>query len=256
MFTFEKNYIVFPFLKKKPSLQSLIPKGYIDIHNHVLPGIDDGATDLENTSLLLQKMHQIGIECCIATPHTLHGVWNNTTDTIMEAFQQTTQIPDVPHQTRIIRAASEYMIDNSLLERVQNKVPLLTLKGSWVLLEMSFQSPPLGLFDIIFELQLQGYEIVLAHPERYYFYHSHFSMYEKLKQSRIKFQLNLLSVTGYYGKDVALIAEKLLKAGMIDFTGTDIHHLRHIAYFKAPVLMKNTLPLCKALEANAFFESP
>ena len=244
---------MFSFFKKKQTLQSLIPKGYIDIHNHVLPGIDDGATDLANTALLLQKMHQIGIEQCIATPHTLHGVWNNTTATITEAYEKTASISDSPAQTHLVRAASEYMIDNSLLERVHSKIPLLTLKDQWVLLEMSFQQAPLGLFDIIFELQLQGYEIVLAHPERYYFYHSHFSMYEKLKQSRIKFQLNLLSVTGYYGKDVALVAEKLLKAGMIDYTGTDIHHLRHVAYFNEPVMVKNTLPLCDALENNVFF---
>jgi tyrosine-protein phosphatase YwqE len=198
-------------------------------------------------------MHQLGIERCIATPHTLHGVWNNTTASITEAYQKTIPLSDTPHQTHIVRAASEYMIDNSLLDRLHNKIPLLALKDQWVLLEMSFQSAPLGLFDIIFELQLQGYEIVLAHPERYLFYHNQFSMYEKLKQSRIKFQVNLLSVTGYYGKDVAVVADKLLKAGMIDYTGTDIHNLRHIAYFGAPVLTKNTLAIEIALENNAFF---
>ena len=246
---------MFSFLKKKPALESLLPKGYVDIHNHVLPGIDDGATDLENTTLLLQKMHQVGIAKCIATPHTLHGVWNNSTESITAAFEKTHPIADTPYQTQIVKAASEYMIDNSLMERIQSKTPLLTLKNQTVLVEMSYQSPPLGLFEIIFELQLQGYDLVLAHPERYYFYHSQFSMYEKLKQSRVRFQLNLLSVTGYYGKDVALIAEKLLKAGMIDFTGTDIHNLRHVSFFKQSVLLKNTTSLCEALEKNVYFES-
>ena len=254
MITFEKNLILFPFFNKKPTLQSLIPKEYIDIHNHVLPGIDDGAADVPTSMQLLSSMHKIGIEKCIATPHTLHGVWNNTTESIQNAYQVLQPSLDQLHQTQVIKAASEYMIDNSLMDRVQQKTPLLTLKDRWVLLEMSYQSAPLGLFEIIFELQLQGYDIVLAHPERYYFYHSHFSMYEKLKQARIKFQLNLLSVTGHYGKDVAIVAEQLLKAGMIDFTGTDIHHARHIAYFNNPVMVKETSPLCDAIANNAFFK--
>jgi len=253
MITFEKNLILFPFFKKKPTLQSMIPKGYIDIHNHVLPGIDDGAADVPTSMQLLSSMHKIGIEKCIATPHTLHGVWNNTTESIQNAYQVVQPSLGQLHQTRIIQAASEYMIDNSLMDRVQQKIPLLTLKDRWVLLEMSYQSAPLGLFEIIFELQLQGYDIVLAHPERYYFYHSHFSMYEKLKQARIKFQLNLLSVTGYYGKDVANVAEQLLKAGMIDFTGTDIHHLRHVSYFNEPIIIKSISHIETALNQNQFF---
>jgi tyrosine-protein phosphatase YwqE len=244
---------VFSIFKKKPKLASLIPQGFIDIHNHVLPGIDDGARNLQDTQQLLAGMHALGIKKCIGTPHTLQGVWNNTTATIQDAWHSVDGIASLEGHTHLLRAASEYMIDNSLLERIQNKVPLLPLHHQKVLVEMSYQSPPLGLFDILFELQLQGYEVVLAHPERYYFYHNQFAQYEKLKQSRIQFQINLLSVTGYYGKDVALVAGQLLKEGYIDFAGTDIHHQRHVDYFQQPVMLQHTAPLIEAMERNALF---
>uniref|UniRef100_UPI00404B933C tyrosine-protein phosphatase n=1 Tax=Flavobacterium sp. TaxID=239 RepID=UPI00404B933C len=243
---------VFSIFKKKPTLDSFIPNGFIDIHNHVLPGIDDGAKDLVETQKLLEAMHEIGIASCISTPHTLHGVWDNTKKTIANSFELYQSAEITTAQTKIVRAASEYMIDNSLMERIKSE-RLLTLKDTIVLLEMSYQAKPLGLYDIIFELQLQGYEIILAHPERYYFFHEDFDAYEKLKRSKVQFQLNLLSTTGYYGKDVALIAEKLLKKNMIDFVGTDIHNLRHVSFFKQPVIIKTTEEICKAMEQNFMF---
>ncbi len=249
----KKKNILFSFFKKKPSLRSLIPNGYVDIHNHVLPGIDDGAKNIEDTQLLLKAMCEIGIASCIATPHTLQGVWNNTTESITKSYETALPIANLPLNTHLFRAASEYMIDNSLMDRIQNS-PLLTLKDNVVLVEMSFQSSPLGLFEIIFEMQLQGYEIILAHPERYYFYHQNFGMYEKLKHAKVKFQLNLLSTTGYYGKDVAMIADKLLKNEMIDYSGSDIHHLRHVSFFEKPILIDSVKPLVQSLENNKFFK--
>lgn len=244
---------MFSFFKKKPTLKSLIPNGYVDIHNHVLPGIDDGAKKIEDTQTLLKSMYDLGFASCIATPHTLQGVWNNTNESITESFQQSSSIAQLPLHTHLFRAASEYMIDNSLMDRIQNS-PLLTLKDKIVLVEMSFQSPPLGLFEIIFEMQLQGYEIILAHPERYYFYHQNFGMYEKLKHAKVKFQLNLLSTTGYYGKDVAVIADKLLKNDMIDYSGSDIHHLKHVSFFEKAVIIDSIKPLQQSLENNQFFK--
>lgn len=240
---------MFSIFKKNPNLKELIPQGYHDIHNHVLPGIDDGAKDLDATKSLLKAMHDIGIASCFATPHTLHGLWDNTTESITNAFESLKAISEHSNQTKVDRAASEYMMDSSLMERMQTS-PLLTLANKTVLVEMSYQSAPLGLFEIIFEMQLQGYEIILAHPERYYFYHHNFDSYEKLKHSKVKFQLNLLSTTGYYGKDVAQIADKLLKNNMIDFTGSDIHNLKHVSYFNMPVIIKSVKQFQEAIVNN------
>jgi tyrosine-protein phosphatase YwqE len=118
---------------------------------------------------------------------------------------------------------------------------------------MSYINPPMQLYDVIFELQLAGYKPVLAHPERYLFYHFKQEEYNKLKKAGCLFQINLLSVTGYYGKPVFDICKKLLDNNMIDLAGSDVHHMRHIEAFKNPVLLKQHDNLVKALNNNSLF---
>ncbi len=109
--------------------------------------------------------------------------------------------------------------------------PLLVLKDNYVLVEMSYINQPIQLYDIIFELQVAGYKPVLAHPERYAFFHHNFKNYEKLKHQGCLFQLNLLSTIGYYGTEVTKTAEKLLQIGMIDFVGSDVPTLENYRRF-------------------------
>jgi len=109
------------------------------------------------------------------------------------------------------------------------------------------------LLNIIFELQVAGYRPVLAHPERYPYYHHNYREYEKLKNAGCLFQLNLLSTVGYYGNEVAKSGALLLKKGLIDFVGSDIHHAKHIEAFSNRVILKDLAPLQKAIENNQFF---
>ena len=134
-----------------------------------------------------------------------------------------------------------------------NNDKLLTIKDNYVLVEMSYINPPIQLYDYIFNMQVAGYVPVLAHPERYVFYHSDFSNYTKLKKAGCLFQLNLLSSTGYYGKEVAKIAGELLKKNMIDFVGSDFHHKHHIASFSNPIIIKEVDQIKKAAENNCSF---
>ncbi|MNL14365.1 Tyrosine-protein phosphatase YwqE [compost metagenome] len=131
---------------------------------------------------------------------------------------------------------------------------LLTLKDNYVLVEMSYINAPLELYKILFDLQVAGYIPVLAHPERYIFYHKSFSEYEKLKRAGCKFQLNLLSIVGYYGGEITKIAEELLKKGMYDFAGTDVHHAKHIRAFDEKVNIKSISNLKEVIANNAFFK--
>ena len=118
---------------------------------------------------------------------------------------------------------------------------------------MSYINPPIQLYEIIFELQISGYRPVLAHPERYSFYHSRLSEYRKLKDAGCLFQLNLLSTVGYYGMGPYKTAMHLLKHGMIDFTGSDVHHQKHVDSFSKKVEMKDLKPLTNAIANNQFF---
>lgn len=245
---------MFSFFKNLPKLADLIPENYIDIHSHVLPGIDDGASNLDDTIFLLEKMKEIGFIQCIPTPHTLPHTWDNTKESINECHKVT--ISKLPESIKnmIPKVSTEYMIEGSFLERMKNE-SLLTLNENKVLIEMSYLNAPMDFKKIVFEIQMNGYTPILAHPERYSFYHQSMRDYEKLKEIGCLFQLNLLSTVGYYGKNVASIADKLLKQNMIDFTGSDIHHRRHIEAFQNKVKITSTKQLVEAMNRNSIFKS-
>jgi len=243
---------LFIFSKPKKSLADLIPDGYVDIHSHLLPSIDDGSKDENNTISLINSLKDYGFSQFITTPHVLTGVWNNTRDGIIAKETTTKKLLEDNNIDNPFKAAAEYLMDDVFLKLINNE-PLLTLKDNYVLVEMSYLNAPLQLYDILYELQLKGYKPVLAHPERYLFYHFKFEEYEKLKRVGCLFQINLLSVTGYYGKPVFEICKKLLDHDMIDFSGSDTHHDRHIQAFKNPVLLKNTDSLIKVLNKNSLF---
>lgn len=242
------------FSKPKPSLADLIPPDYVDIHSHLLPGIDDGAKDQGDSLTLINKLHQYGFSEFITTPHILTGVWNNTREGIVN--NEATTVPYLRENgvQMPFKAAAEYLMDDSFLKLFKNS-PLLTLKDNYVLVEMSYLNPPMQLYEIIFDLQIAGYKPVLAHPERYIFYHNKFDEYYRLKKAGCLFQINLLSVTGYYGKPVLTVAEKLLDNKMIDFAGSDVHHSRHIESIKNKVLVKKHDILIEALKNNSHFKS-
>ncbi|MGV9003271.1 tyrosine-protein phosphatase [Flavobacterium sp.] len=232
-------------------MSELIPPSSIDIHSHLLPGIDDGAKTIEDTTFLISELKEIGFSVFITTPHVLNGIWDNTSAIIQENYNNHEQV--INHNAKnTIRVAAEYMMDNSFLQLI-NSEPLLCLKDNYVLVEMSYSSPPLQLYDIIFELQLAGYKPVLAHPERYNFFHNDFESYNKLKKYGCSFQLNILSTVGYYGENVTLIAEKLLNREYIDYVGTDVHHERHIRAFQEKVIIKSTSQFTEALLRNKIF---
>jgi tyrosine-protein phosphatase YwqE len=126
------------------------------------------------------------------------------------------------------RYAAEYMMDDTFQHLIATKQPLLTLHGKRVLVEFSYIQKPSRVENFSFDLQIQGYEPVLAHPERYMYYHKQLGFYEHLKDLGFELQLNLLSLTPYYGKEVQKVAHHLLKNGLYDFACTDMHHERHL----------------------------
>lgn len=241
------------FLKSKPTLKDLIPNDYVDIHSHLLFGIDDGAKTIDDSSFLMQSLLDLGFSRCITTPHTIEHVWDNTCESILKKHLEVkTLLPELTSELSL-GVASEYMINENFTKLFKSE-QLLTLKGKYVLVEMSYMSPPLQLYDVLFELQIAGYIPVLAHPERYNFFHNNFSEYEKLKKAGCYFQLNLLSLVGYYGPDVTEAAKKLLKKGMIDFTGSDVHHNNHIDAFSKKVKLNDLLPITEAMKNNSIFK--
>ena len=238
--------------KSKPLLKDLIPDYYVDIHSHILPGLDDGARTFEDTLRLTKALMDFGISQLITTPHSIQHIWDNSSSIIKAKQIETIAKLDKNQITIPFRAAAEYMMNDHFVKLFQEG-SLLTLKDNYVLVEMSYINPPIQLYDILFDLQIAGYIPVLAHPERYLFYHNNFEDYLKLKRAGCLFQLNLLSVVGYYGEGISKVAEKLLQKGMYNFVGSDVHHDNHIAAFEQKVKLKDLAPLKEAIANNQFF---
>jgi len=206
------------FKKKSPLLIDLIPKGFVDIHSHLLYGLDDGAKTLDDSISMISQLKKIGFSKVITTPHIMEGLYPNTDITIGRKLEETKRVLNQNNMEIPIHAAAEYMIDHSFYDSLKNE-KLLTLKDRWILVEMSYFSPPIQLYECIYELLLRGYQPILAHPERYSYFYRNPSEYENLKKAGLYFQLNLLSIVGYYGKETQQMAEKLLATGFIRFYG-------------------------------------
>ncbi|NLR58973.1 histidinol phosphatase [Chitinophaga polysaccharea] len=197
-----------------------------DIHSHLIPGIDDGVPDVATAMAFIEQLQHMGIQKIVTTPHIMMDRYPNSAATIAAPYQEVVEALARKNNTIPFHYAAEYYMDEQFETLLQQ--PLLTLSGNKVLVEISFISPPLQLAQWLFDIQAAGYQPVLAHPERYAYYHADIVKYEQLKKQGCLLQLNLLSLTGYYGKHVQQAAEKLMAAGLPDLIGTDLHHEKHL----------------------------
>ena len=236
--------------KKKQFLKDLL-EDFVDIHCHILPGIDDGAKSIEESLLLIKKMQALGFKQCIATPHIMSDFYPNTEVTIGNAYQNLiTELRKNKLNHIIINPAAEYMMD-AHFETLVTQNNLFPLKENYVLVEMSYFQPPIHLEETLHKLILKNYIPVLAHPERYVFYHQRKTYLKALKNMGCKFQLNMLSLTEHYGKSTKTMAKYLLEEQLIDFVASDIHHENHIEQIHNIVLdKKEKQQLSKIIETT------
>lgn len=215
---------------KKPALPTAAPWGLlVDIHNHVLPGIDDGAQDLVKSQFLLQGLAAVGFHEVIATPHIAAGIYMNSAETISHAFEEV-QHAAWDEKQWLKGFAAEYMLDDYFDRQIAKGLICLPNPGQkkYVLVELPYMDLPLHWHDSIFAMRKAGYLPILAHPERYA-YIKPGVMLERFRGSGLLFQLNLLSLSGYYGKEVKRLAHIYLSEGLYDFAGSDVHHANHLA---------------------------
>jgi protein-tyrosine phosphatase len=220
----------------------------VDIHNHLLPGIDDGSPSVAVSQKMIDLYQEIGFSQVIATPHVMEDYYHNNPNKIRQAFDklksETDRNSPIP-----FRAAAEYMLDSQFDTLLEND-ELLPLHEDLVLVEMSFFQKPKTLDEKLFQMRQKDLLPVMAHPERYSYINGKNS-FESLKDRGCYFQLNLLSLSGHYGKDAYKKAELLLLEDMIDFVATDAHkpeHLEKIKHIK--VAKKLIAPLQKAIEVT------
>jgi tyrosine-protein phosphatase YwqE len=232
-------------LFRKNHFIDLIPAGFCDIHNHVIPAIDDGSKSVENSLELITKMRDIGIEHIIATPHIMENVWENASENIQHQCAVLNKYLATKNTTPV-KYAAEYMLDEHF-KKLLDANDILPIYKNYILVELSYFNAPLDLFEVLFSIQVAGYKPILAHPERYNYYHQNFEFYQKLKDAGCLFQLNVLSLSKHYGENVQKTAYSLLKNDAYDCIGTDVHNTHHIQKIKELTLSKKHVELVKTV---------
>lgn len=212
-------------LFSRPTLKSLL-SGFTDYHSHILPGVDDGVKNMEMALDVLAHYEEIGISTLWCTPHIMEDVPNKTED-LKARFEELQASYNGPVKLHL---AAEYMMDELFEERLASR-DLLPLgeEGNKLLVETSYFNPPMSMDQMLRRIKKAGYFPVLAHPERYVYMDE--NDYLELKTLGVLFQMNLSSLAGAYGGNAKAKAECLLKRGMYDFFGSDLHSLRNMEFW-------------------------
>ena len=214
---------MFNIFKKRNKITDISWLG-IDMHSHILPGIDDGSPDVATSLRFVNALEALGFSHSIATPHIFKELYPNNFETISSARSALQSAIDQAGVSFKLESAAEYMVDQDF----NLDSALCTLQNKFMLIEMSYLNESPNIVQQIFNVEIKGYKPILAHPERYIFYFKDQTKLKLFKEKGCLFQLNLLSIVGYYGKEVKQLAEFLLKENMYDLAGTDLHHDKHL----------------------------
>ena len=238
---------MFSFFKKKQDVDPIYRLLKADMHSHLLPGIDDGSPDMKTSLELVKGMMDLGFSKLITTPHVLSDMYPNTHEVILSKLEDLRAAVKKEGWAVEINAAAEYFLDDQVGMKIRNREALLPVSGKMILVEFSMAYPSHSLKDILFDMQMQGYQPIIAHPERYIYLQKNKEFYEELKDIGCLFQLNILSLTPHYGKSVNELAQYLLKKDHYDLVGTDLHHKGHLEALRSPALVN---PLKKLLDTG------
>ncbi len=198
-----------------------------DIHSHLVPGIDDGSASMEESIALITQLQSAGFRNLVTTPHIKWERYPNTREKILAGMHHLQQALQESNIDITISAAAEYFIDDHFFSLLDKNEPLLTIHKNEVLVEFSFYAEPFQPQHTFFKIQTAGYQPILAHPERYGYFHEKKEAYRAIKDQGVLLQLNILAITGYYGKKIQQTSQWLLQEGLYDYCGTDLHNERH-----------------------------
>ncbi len=219
------------FKKKEPWVPFDLSFLGTDIHSHLIPSIDDGSKSIEDSLILAQGLVDLGYKNAVTTPHIMSDFYRNTPEIINSGLSDITNTFSSNNIPLGVKAAAEYYIDYEFISKVGKEI-LLTFGDNYILVEFSFVEPPRAIKEAFFELQTNGYKPVLAHPERYIYWYENPKALFELKDRDVLFQLNLLSLIGFYGGGAAKMGEILIENSMIEWLGTDLHNQHQLSLLK------------------------
>ncbi len=210
----------------------------VDMHSHLIPGIDDGSRSMDESIALLAKFESLGYKKVITTPHIIGDYYRNTPETILGGLEKVRETAEKLKLKIEIEAAAEYYFDDSLTNRLKKKEKLLTFGDNYVLFEFPMHEAPHNEESLIFELVAQGYKPVLAHYERYTWLEGDVERAQKWREMGVNIQVNMNSLLGHYGPQVASLSSKLVQEQHIDFLGSDCHRIQHLMLLEEGLTQK------------------
>lgn len=221
-----------------------------DMHSHFIPGVDDGAQTMDDSLQLLQKMQALGYKKCITTPHIKMDIYPNSEEKLRRVFDQLQEEKVRAGIGIEVELAAEYYLDDTFAERLKDRELLCFGKQRYVLMEFSFTTPPVFEEDTFKRVLDRGYIPILAHFERYLYFHGKPEVAEKYRKMGVNTQMNLLSLTGHYGPDIRKQAERMVDDCLFDFVGTDAHRIQHLQLLEEHLSMPYLAELGKRLVKN------
>lgn len=229
--------LMFSFFRKK---EPATPQTFFhtDIHCHLVPGIDDGQRTAEGGADLIAHEKEWGIKRIICTPHVTQDTFENTPEKILPAFEKLKAAADAKGLDIDLRHSAEYRLDGFFTSQLEAGT-IVPMPNNYLLVENSFIQEAWNIDKLLFDLKMRGFKPILAHPERYGYYHTRRDRYRQLHEAGTLFQINLLSLAGNYGKDVKQMAEYLIDNDMVDFIGTDMHNHRHCTIIEDYLMTKD-----------------
>jgi tyrosine-protein phosphatase YwqE len=226
---------MFSIFRKKPKEEPKVSSGLkVDIHSHFLPGLDDGAENLDETLEMLRAFADWGYSKVITTPHLIHDFYSHDENTIREKCAWVNEQLAANGVALEVEAAAEYFLDDHFMERVnaEDKSFITFGKHKFLLFETPVMNEPIYLKEALFKLRMLGFTPVMAHPERYGYLQYKFDKIEELVDGGLYMQVNIMSLSGYYNKITQKLAEKLIDKEMVHFLGSDCHKPKHLAVLK------------------------
>lgn len=195
-----------------------------DIHCHLIYDVDDGCRDIKESVLLLKKMKSVGFNNVIITPHYIENSEYDSENA--EKLEKLENIKATLKKNNIdinVFLGNEIFISENIVNNVKDGKIYPLNNSKYLLIEFPFHNEILNIEDFLYEIKINGYIPIIAHPERYDAFKHDYSIVKKFKEEGILFQSNYSSILGYYGKHAKKLMKKMLKDGYIEYLGTDLH---------------------------------
>ena len=199
----------------------------IDLHTHILPGVDDGVKTMDDAVAFARMAAEDGIKTIVATPHYREGFYLNTRADVIAGVAAVNERLKSEGIAVSVLPGAEVHVSADIIERIKTgDAPTLGDNGRTVLFELSMSQYPLDLENLVFRMRVAGLQVLFAHPERIRYFQDDVSRYESVVRLGSFGQITSGSVNGTFGPDVAAFSEEIARKGLVHVVASDAHNTR------------------------------